>query len=68
YDEAEKLNRRVLEGRENKLGKDHPDTLTSVYCLAYLLHQQKPYKEASGLYQRACNGHKQKPGSHHPST
>ena len=26
---------------ENMLGKEHPDTLTSVYCVAYLLLQKK---------------------------
>ena len=33
---------------ETVLGKEHPDTLTSVYCLAYLLHQKKRYKDAEG--------------------
>ena len=32
------MHRRALEGREKVLGVEHPDTLTSVYCLAYLLH------------------------------
>ena len=31
---------------EAVLGKEHPDTLTSVYCLVYLLHQKKRYKDA----------------------
>lgn len=35
--EAEKLNRRALEGRE-ELGVQHLDTLTSVHSLAHLLH------------------------------
>ncbi|KAF2732459.1 hypothetical protein EJ04DRAFT_440977, partial [Polyplosphaeria fusca] len=34
YNEAAVLSRRVLEGRERALGKDHPDTLTSVNNLA----------------------------------
>ena len=54
YSEAEKLHRRALEGREKELGVQHPDTLTSVYCLAYLLHMQKRYVEAGELYQRAA--------------
>ena len=41
YEAAEEMNRRALEGREKVLGKDYPDTLTGVYCLAYLLHQRK---------------------------
>jgi len=34
----------------------HPDTLTSVYCLAHLLHAMKRYAEAARLYQRAYSG------------
>jgi hypothetical protein len=68
YDEAEKLNRRALEGMENELGVQHPDTLNSIYCLAYLLHNQKGYADASELHQRACDGHKQTLGSEHPRT
>jgi hypothetical protein len=36
YEEAEQMNRRALGGREKALGKDHPDTLTSVSNLAEL--------------------------------
>ena len=31
---------------ESVLGKEHPYTLTSVYCLAYLLHHKKRYMDA----------------------
>jgi hypothetical protein len=31
-------------------GKEHPDTLTSVYYLAFILHQQQPYEAASALH------------------
>lgn len=39
YDEAEVTNRRALarRGKELGMGIDRPDTLTSVYDLAYLL-------------------------------
>lgn len=40
YEEAEKLNRPALEWYEKELGVQHPDILTSVYCLAYLLYKQ----------------------------
>jgi hypothetical protein len=40
YDEAEKLNRRALEGREKDLGTQHPDTLMSVSNLALVLRYQ----------------------------
>jgi hypothetical protein len=33
YEDAEKMNWQALEGREKVLGVDHPDTLTSIYCL-----------------------------------
>jgi len=68
YDEAERLNRRALEGRKKELGEQHPDTLTSVYCLAYLLQKQTRYEGASELHKRACYGYQQKLGSQHPTT
>jgi hypothetical protein len=50
-------------GREEEgAGKDHPDMLTSIYCLAFLLHSQKQYNDASILYQRACAGYEEKLG------
>src|SRR5438046_3001318 len=62
------MSRRALEGREKALGKEHPDTLTSVYCFAYLLHQRQQYEDASPLYQRACAGYQEKLGLDHPTT
>ncbi|OCK97425.1 tetratricopeptide repeat domain protein, partial [Cenococcum geophilum 1.58] len=53
--------------REKALGKEHPDTLTSVYCLAYLYHQRKQYDTASELYQRACNAYKRILSPKHPT-
>jgi tetratricopeptide (TPR) repeat protein len=43
YEEAEAMNRQTLAMREKALGREHPDTLTSVYCLAYLLARQHNY-------------------------
>jgi hypothetical protein len=37
YEEAESMNRQTLAWRDRVLGPEHPDTLTSVYCLAHLL-------------------------------
>jgi tetratricopeptide (TPR) repeat protein len=68
YEEAEKLNRRALEGREKELGVRHPDTLTSVYCLADLLHTTKRYAEATELYHRVCDGYTTQLGPDHPRT
>jgi tetratricopeptide (TPR) repeat protein len=68
YEAAEEMNRRALEGSEKALGKEHPDTLTSVYCLAFLLHQRQQYEAASALYQRASSGYQYVLGPEHPTT
>ena len=68
YKEAEKMNQRALKGYEKALGREHPDTLTYVYWLAYHLHKQKQYNVAAELYQRACDGFKKKLGPRHPTT
>src|SRR6266536_2073963 len=39
--EAEEMHRRALEGKQRVLGMEHPESLTTVYCLAYLLHAPK---------------------------
>ena len=66
YEAAEEMNRRALEGREKVLGNKHPDTLTSVYCLAHLLHQKKDYAMAITLYERAHSSYISVLGSSHP--
>jgi len=43
------MNRRALEGREKVLGKEHPDTLTSVNNLAFVLQDQGKYEEAEQM-------------------
>ncbi|KAH0555788.1 hypothetical protein GP486_006269, partial [Trichoglossum hirsutum] len=68
YEEAEAMNRRALDGKEKVLGKEHPSTLTSVYSLANLLHEQKRYEAASELYQRASSGYRVILGQSHPTT
>ena len=40
------------------LGKEHPDTLSSVYCLAHLLHCIKRYKDVKLTDQRLCIGYR----------
>ncbi|KAF2463882.1 uncharacterized protein BDR25DRAFT_329448 [Lindgomyces ingoldianus] len=68
YEAAEEMNRRALEGREKALGKEHPDTLTSVYCLAFLFHQQQQHEAALALYQRASSGYQRVLGVEHLTT
>ncbi|XTI88310.1 hypothetical protein V2W45_1343129 [Cenococcum geophilum] len=67
-DQAEEMNRRALEGREKALEKEHPDTLTSIYCLAFLFHQQRQCKAASALYERAGSGYQRVLRLEHPTT
>ena len=66
--EAEPLYRRALEGRQAKLGADHPDTLSSLFNLALLLAQQGKLGEAEQLYRRALEGRQAKLGADHPDT
>jgi len=40
----------TLKGRTNVLGKEHPDTLTSMNNLALLLQSQGKYDAAEPLY------------------
>jgi tetratricopeptide (TPR) repeat protein len=68
YDEAVILYRRALEGHEKELGVRHPHTLSSVYCLADLLHTTKRHAEATELYQCAYDGYVQTLGPQHPHT
>jgi hypothetical protein len=68
YEEAEAMNRQTLAGYEKMLGPEHPDTLTSVYCLAYLLAKQHRVNESLLLYQRASAGYDTTLGKDHPIT
>jgi tetratricopeptide (TPR) repeat protein len=68
YDEAEKPNRRALEGSEKELGKLHPDTLTSVGNPASVLQDQGKYDEAERLNRRALEGREKELGEQHPDT
>jgi len=62
------MNRRALNGKEKVLGVEHPDTLVSVHCLAYLFHAQERYNDASVLYLRALEGFSKTLGPDHPTT
>lgn len=42
--------------------------LTSVECLAYLLHQKNGYKDAKVFYHRAYARHRKTLGEKHPTT
>lgn len=57
YDDSETIHRETLARRVRVLGHEHPDTLTSVYCLAQILTSQRHCKEALALYEKACSGY-----------
>ena len=62
------MHRQALALMERVLGKEHPDTLMSVYCLAYLLYQKKRYKDAEVFYHRAYAGYRKTLREKHPTT
>ena len=62
------MNRQTLARREKVLGPEHPDTLTSVYCLADLLANRHRYDESTALYERACTKYITILGKDHPTT
>ncbi|KAF2727418.1 hypothetical protein EJ04DRAFT_398253, partial [Polyplosphaeria fusca] len=68
YDEAESMHRQVLATYEKVLGVEHPNTLDTVYCLAYLLAKRQRYDESAALYDRASIGFTSSLGSDHPTT
>ena len=60
--------RQTLALSEKVLPKDHPDTLTSMYCLGHLLATRGQCEEAAALYERACAGYSKSLGDDHPTT
>ncbi|KAL9577476.1 MAG: hypothetical protein Q9203_007445, partial [Teloschistes exilis] len=68
YDNAEQMDRQALESREKVLGKEHPDTLTSVSNLALVLQYQGKYDEAEKMNRRALDGREKVLGKEHPDT
>ncbi len=46
YEEAEAIQREALALNEKVLGRDHPDTLTSMNSLGVVLESLGKYKEA----------------------
>ena len=49
YSKSESLLRRAIAIRRQALGADHPDTLKSMYDLAYVLNEDSKYSEAGKL-------------------
>ncbi|CUS08033.1 unnamed protein product, partial [Tuber aestivum] len=68
YDESETMNRHALEVHDKVLGKDHPDTLTSVNNLALVLQYQGKYGESEAMNRRALEGRERILGAGHLDT
>jgi tetratricopeptide (TPR) repeat protein len=67
-DEAEPMYRQALALREKVLGKEHPDTLTSMNNLAGLLEGQGKYDEAEPIYRQTLALMEKVLGKEHPDT
>ncbi|MCJ1418783.1 hypothetical protein MMC32_005134 [Xylographa parallela] len=65
---AETVLQRTLPPNETALGMEHPNTLKNVWLLAYLLHGQRRYQEASIFYQKVSTGLQKRLGHGHPDT
>ncbi|KAH7131165.1 TPR domain protein [Dactylonectria macrodidyma] len=68
YEEAEEINRQALDAREKVLGREHPDTLTSISNLAGVLQDQGKYEEAEQMDRRALDARERVLGREHPDT
>jgi tetratricopeptide (TPR) repeat protein len=68
YEEAEKLQQRVLQELEKKFGEHHPFTLESMGDLASTILLQDRYEEAEKLYSQIIEEKKKDLGELHHST
>ena len=62
------LLQKCLERRKEKLGEDHPDTVTIMNNLAGLYESQGDYASALALYLKCVEKRKEKLGEDHPNT
>jgi Flp pilus assembly protein TadD len=65
---ARKLQEQVLEAMARLLGKEHPNTLTSMLNLAQMLQTEGDLAGAERLYRLALEGRKRVLGADHPDT
>jgi CHAT domain-containing protein/tetratricopeptide (TPR) repeat protein len=68
YKEAAAIAEKALALAERVLGREHPDTLTSVNNLAEDYNAQGRYGEAEPLYKRALEAYERVLGREHPNT
>ena len=62
------MHRWVLEAREKVLGREHPETLTSVSNLGDVLSSQGKYDEAEAIHRQALEAYEKVLGREHPNT
>ena len=62
------LFKEALEGRQRKLGEEHPGTLETKHNLAVLYREQARYANAEQLLLEAFEGRRLKLGESHPRT
>ncbi|KAL7942253.1 hypothetical protein V8C42DRAFT_360339 [Trichoderma barbatum] len=68
YRDSEKLHRQALEKREQLLGKEHFDTLSSMNSLGELFTECGRYQEAEEWHRKTLEVGKQVLGDSHPAT
>ncbi|KAL2018281.1 hypothetical protein VTK56DRAFT_985 [Thermocarpiscus australiensis] len=56
----------ALQLHKKVLGKEHPDTLTSMNNLALVLRRQRKYKEAKQMHRQALQLREKVLGKEHP--
>jgi tetratricopeptide (TPR) repeat protein len=68
YKEAEAMHRQTLATREKVLGHEHPNTLTSMNNLAFVLDSQGKYEEAEAMHRQTLATREKVLGHEHPDT
>ena len=68
WKKAEELQVKVMETRKRVLGKDHPDTLTSIADLALIFQSQGQWNKAEELEVKVIETMKRMLGEDHPDT
>ncbi|TVY62681.1 Nephrocystin-3 [Fusarium oxysporum f. sp. cubense] len=68
YNTAEEIVRMSVEAREKVLGKEHPDTLSSMNNLALALQDQGKYGEAEKIHRQTLELIEKVLGKEHPNT
>ena len=68
FTSASELYRWILAREEKSLGKDHPDTLSTVHNMAHAFQNQGKYDEALEWYRRVLTGEEKPLGKDHPDT